>query len=233
MPSWRNEPPTGPHSPGITDRMEVLTGDARAVSTSGVAAMSHRFQHPVRHVSGYCYLHAPQQPHPGPLQLEQHPHPPDMTTSFRIKHSPKLVNYTHLCMRKLHPERIVCECEEFGAHGTIACTCRYRHHHTGGRMFFHVLAASAQFEASLIPERTLDGLEAARARDRKGGHRPKLRRPAEVRQRDHTVTAIAQTFGVTRPTPEPPRLPRRVEPRPQARPQRHAEPTLNYFFAGP
>jgi DNA invertase Pin-like site-specific DNA recombinase len=75
-----------------------------------------------------------------------------------------------------------------------------------GRMFFHVLAALAEFEASLISERTHDGLEAARARGRKGGRRPKLsdRQVAMVRQMhasgEHTVSAIAETFGVTRPT---------------------------------
>lgn len=75
-----------------------------------------------------------------------------------------------------------------------------------GRMFFHVLAALAEFEASLISERTLDGLEAARARGRKGGRRPKLndKQVALVRSMyasgEHTVTAIAETFGVTRPT---------------------------------
>lgn len=75
-----------------------------------------------------------------------------------------------------------------------------------GRMFFHVLAALAEFEAALISERTLDGLEAARARGRKGGRRPKLgdRQVALVRQMyaggEHTVAEIAKTFNVTRPT---------------------------------
>lgn len=68
-----------------------------------------------------------------------------------------------------------------------------------GRMFFHVLAALAEFEASLISERTLDGLEAARARGRKGGRKPKLseRQVAMVRQLhtsgDHTIAAIASS----------------------------------------
>jgi DNA invertase Pin-like site-specific DNA recombinase len=43
-----------------------------------------------------------------------------------------------------------------------------------GRMFFHVIAAFAEFERDMIRERTLDGLEAARARGRKGGRRHKL-----------------------------------------------------------
>ncbi len=75
-----------------------------------------------------------------------------------------------------------------------------------GRMFFHVLAALAEFEASLISERTLDGLEAARARGRKGGRKPKLgeRQVALIRTMhasgEHTITEIADTFKVTRPT---------------------------------
>src|SRR5579859_1269103 len=43
-----------------------------------------------------------------------------------------------------------------------------------GRMFFHVIAAFAEFERDLISERTRDGLEAARARGRTGGRKPKL-----------------------------------------------------------
>lgn len=39
----------------------------------------------------------------------------------------------------------------------------------GGRLFFHLLAAIAEFEHDLVVERTHDGLAAARARGRKGG----------------------------------------------------------------
>ena len=76
----------------------------------------------------------------------------------------------------------------------------------GGRLFFHLLAAFAEFEADLLSERTLDGLEAARARGRAGGRRPKLtpRQVALARQmydsREHTVEQIAETFNVTRST---------------------------------
>jgi DNA invertase Pin-like site-specific DNA recombinase len=81
-----------------------------------------------------------------------------------------------------------------------------RHRHPAGRLFFHLLAAFAEFEADLTSERTLDGLEAARARGRTGGRRPKLnpRQVALARQlydsREHTVGQIAETFGVTRST---------------------------------
>src|SRR5512132_1740453 len=43
-----------------------------------------------------------------------------------------------------------------------------------GRLFFHILAAIAEFERELIIERTVDGLDATRARGRKGGRKPTL-----------------------------------------------------------
>ena len=44
---------------------------------------------------------------------------------------------------------------------------------SGGKLIFHIFGALAEFERNLIRERTLAGLEAARARGRRGG-RPKL-----------------------------------------------------------
>ncbi|MBL0707144.1 recombinase family protein [Sinomonas sp. JC656] len=76
----------------------------------------------------------------------------------------------------------------------------------GGRLFFHLLAAIAEFEHDLIVERTRDGLAAARARGRKGGGRLKLT-PTKARQaramydeKTYTVQQIAETFGVSRGT---------------------------------
>lgn len=76
----------------------------------------------------------------------------------------------------------------------------------GGRLFFHVLAAIAEFEHDLIVERTADGLAAARARGRKGGPKFKMT-PTKIAQaramydsKKHTVQEIAETFGVSRPT---------------------------------
>ena len=75
-----------------------------------------------------------------------------------------------------------------------------------GRMFFQILGAIAEFEHALMSERTRDGLEAARARGRTGGQKPKLG-PRQVRlaremydSGDYTVQQIADEFGVTRPT---------------------------------
>lgn len=75
----------------------------------------------------------------------------------------------------------------------------------GGELVFHVFGAMAQFERSLIRERTKAGLEAARARGRKGG------RPAVDQQKVRAIRALAKdstvnvkeacaTLGVSRAT---------------------------------
>jgi DNA invertase Pin-like site-specific DNA recombinase len=76
----------------------------------------------------------------------------------------------------------------------------------GGVLIFHVFAAMAQFERDLIRERTMAGLNAARARGRKGGRRPKLdaRQKKRIRElydaRALTVAEIGKQFGVSRST---------------------------------
>lgn len=45
---------------------------------------------------------------------------------------------------------------------------------SGGRLVFHIFGALAEFERSIIRERTRAGLDAARARGRKGGRPKKL-----------------------------------------------------------
>jgi DNA invertase Pin-like site-specific DNA recombinase len=44
----------------------------------------------------------------------------------------------------------------------------------GGKLTFHIFGALAEFERSIIKERTKAGLEAARARGRTGGRPPAL-----------------------------------------------------------
>ncbi|MCF2220642.1 recombinase family protein [Chryseobacterium sp. PS-8] len=48
-----------------------------------------------------------------------------------------------------------------------------------GRLFFHISASFAEFEKDLIRERTKAGLEAARARGRKGGRKAGISKEAE------------------------------------------------------
>ena len=81
-----------------------------------------------------------------------------------------------------------------------------------GRLVFHVLGAIDEFQRELIIEGTREGLDAARARGRTGGRKPKLSaaKAATVRRmyeatgpdgkRLHTVAEIAQTAGVHRTT---------------------------------
>ena len=81
-----------------------------------------------------------------------------------------------------------------------------------GRLVFHVLGAIDEFQRELIVEGTREGLDAARARGRTGGRKPKLndRQAATVRRmyeatgpdgkRQHTVAEIAEAVGVHRTT---------------------------------
>jgi DNA invertase Pin-like site-specific DNA recombinase len=77
---------------------------------------------------------------------------------------------------------------------------------TSGKLIFHIFAALSEFERSLIQERTKAGLEAARARGRKGG-RPKKLSKTQVQKAKAmlsdpliTKTEIAKHFRVTRAT---------------------------------
>jgi DNA invertase Pin-like site-specific DNA recombinase len=81
-----------------------------------------------------------------------------------------------------------------------------------GRFLFHVIGAMDEMLADLISEGTVEGLEAARARGRTGGRKPKLtqRQVTGARQmydengadgkRRYTVAEIAETFRVSRKT---------------------------------
>jgi len=81
-----------------------------------------------------------------------------------------------------------------------------------GRLVFHILGAIDEFQRELIVEGTREGLDAARARGRTGGRKPKLtgRQAATVRRmyeatgadgkRQHTVAEIAEAVGVHRTT---------------------------------
>ena len=76
----------------------------------------------------------------------------------------------------------------------------------GGKRVFYIFGALAEFEHSLIRERTLAGLASARARGRKGGRRPVMS-AADVRKAaamladpEITKTEVAKHFGVSRVT---------------------------------
>lgn len=76
----------------------------------------------------------------------------------------------------------------------------------GGKLVFHIFGSLAEFERSMIQERTKAGLAAARARGRKGGRPPALS-PDQVKKanamlKDPTMTKteVARHFQVTRAT---------------------------------
>lgn len=75
-----------------------------------------------------------------------------------------------------------------------------------GKLTFHVFAALAEFERNIIRERTCAGLQAARARGRKGGRSPALteKQIREVRalmaDPQISVSDIAKRYGVSRTT---------------------------------
>ncbi|AZR82805.1 recombinase family protein [Thiomicrospira sp. S5] len=76
----------------------------------------------------------------------------------------------------------------------------------GGKLIFHIFGALSEFEHSLIRERTLEGLKAARARGRKGGRKPAMNRSdvqkaaAMLKDPLITKTEVAKHFGVSRLT---------------------------------
>lgn len=74
---------------------------------------------------------------------------------------------------------------------------------SGGRLVFHIFGALAEFERSIIRERTVAGLASARARGRLGG-RPRAMTPEDVAiaktllaNREISVKEIARRQGVS------------------------------------
>lgn len=77
---------------------------------------------------------------------------------------------------------------------------------SGGRLVFHLFGALAEFERTLIRERTQAGVNAARARGRQGG-RPKLLEPNKRelairlhREQKHSVAEICAMMGISKST---------------------------------
>ena len=77
---------------------------------------------------------------------------------------------------------------------------------SGGRLIFHIFGALAEFERNLIRERTMAGLEAARARGRVGG-RPRALDAKKTAlayrlydEKNHPINDICQMLGISKPT---------------------------------
>ena len=77
---------------------------------------------------------------------------------------------------------------------------------SGGKLIFHIFSALAEFERSLIQERTQTGLRAARARGRLGGRPPLLDNRQVNRMLDlyhegkTTVAEICKIYNISRPS---------------------------------
>lgn len=77
---------------------------------------------------------------------------------------------------------------------------------SGGRLIFHIFGALAEFERSLIKERTVAGLAAARARGRTGG-RPQIldAKQQKVLRKlyesgEHSIAELCEMFKISKPT---------------------------------
>jgi DNA invertase Pin-like site-specific DNA recombinase len=78
---------------------------------------------------------------------------------------------------------------------------------SGGKLVFHIFGALAKFERGIIQERTQAGLQAARARGRRGG-RPKRQRSSRkvamaralYADKTNSVSEICKTLGISRAT---------------------------------
>ncbi|CEA04000.1 putative DNA invertase [Pseudomonas saudimassiliensis] len=101
--------------------------------------------------------------------------------------------------------QIVAELEQCGVYFE-SLTEKIETGSASGKLQFHVFAALAEFERSLIRERTRAGLAAARARGRAGGRKPKLddkqvrEIKALLRDPDIKVAEVARRYSVSRTT---------------------------------
>jgi len=101
--------------------------------------------------------------------------------------------------------RIITDLEEKGI-GFESLTEKIDTTTAAGKLMFHVFAALAEFERNIIRERTRAGLNAARARGRKGGRKPALteKQIREIRAllRDPAIQVIevAKRYGISRST---------------------------------
>lgn len=76
----------------------------------------------------------------------------------------------------------------------------------GGKLVFHIFGALAEFERSLIAERTKAGLQAAKKRGKRLGRPPRLteyqisRATDLITSKQETVSSLAELYGVDRST---------------------------------
>lgn len=102
--------------------------------------------------------------------------------------------------------RLISFMEELGGKGIefrSLCEC-IDTSSSGGRLIFHMMAALAEFERSLISERTRAGMEAARLQGKHLGRRPSLtvaqidEARSLIDSRGEFIGDVAQRFGISR-----------------------------------
>ena len=77
---------------------------------------------------------------------------------------------------------------------------------SSGKLIFHIFGALAEFERSVIADRTLAGLAAARARGRLGGRPPTLSDKQQTlavklyKEGKHSIKEICQMMNISKPT---------------------------------
>lgn len=97
--------------------------------------------------------------------------------------------------------------EDFGARGVAFESLQERIEtgSAGGKLVFHLFAALAEFERSLIQERTRAGIAAARARGRQGGRKAieedmALAIRTLAADRNNSPSVVCKTLGISRST---------------------------------
>jgi len=128
---------------------------------------------------------------PGLLQALEHLRQGDALVVWRLDRASRSISHLIALAKEVRGR---------GAH-LVSLTEAIDTQTPGGELIFHVLAALAQFERSLIRERTRAGLDAARARGRIGG-RPRLLSQSQVdlartlhERKSHSVAEICAALG--------------------------------------
>src|SRR5215510_2440695 len=151
--------------------------------------------------AGYLYedcASGAKQARPGLAACLKALHPGDTLVVWKLDRIARSLLHLLEIMQDLH-ERQICLriLEGVGAQMNPATS--------EGKLFLSMLGAFAEFERTLIRERVVAGLVAARARGHKGGRRPKLstaqhRQAQSLARGGMTMTEIAQTLGCSRHT---------------------------------
>lgn len=106
-----------------------------------------------------------------------------------------------------HLVAVIEELRSKGIHFKSLCDGAIDTTTASGELIFHLFAALAQFERTLIQERTRAGLEAARARGKKGGRKPIMANAPKVRMakkmhqdQSMSISEICSTLQISRAT---------------------------------